>query len=169
MGGAAREGLFFLTPLFSRSHSPDLPTASCSTGELHGGKGAEGGRAMWNLAIFDRKELGAAKGRGSSLTLPCCPGPGLVLSLQGDPCLPPGCGSTLTQSPRPSLVFTPQSLHCLCCCRLSPLPRVQAPFGVALSSTFSEARSSHVLQTRWVVQGLFFLWSPPQPHSRNAI
>ena len=51
---------------------------------------------MWNLAIFDRKELGAAKGRGSSLTLPCCPGPGLVLSLQGDPCLSPGCGSTLT-------------------------------------------------------------------------
>ena len=45
---------------------------------------------MWNLAIFDRKELGAAKGRGPSLTLPYCSGPGLVLSLQGDPCPPPG-------------------------------------------------------------------------------
>lgn len=71
-------------------------------------------------------------------------------------------------SPLPTLVFTPQSRHCLFCCRLSPLPREQAPLRVALSSTLSKAHSRQVLQTRWLVQGPSFHMGPAQPRLRVA-
>ena len=93
-GRPGRVSSFPHLPPHAHTH-PDLPTASRSIEKQPSGKGAEGGRAAWNLAIFDKNTLGAAKGRGLSLTLPCCPGPGLVLNLQGDPRTPPGCGSTL--------------------------------------------------------------------------
>lgn len=133
-------------PSHAHAHA-DLPIVFRSTGEQPKGAGREeeGGRAAWNLAIFDRNELEAAEGRGLSLTLTCCPSPGLVVDLQGsEPLTAPGSRSTLLH-PAPSslrsLVFTPQPLHCLGYCRLPPLPREQAPLGVALSSTLCKADS----------------------------
>lgn len=66
MGDAAGAGLLLPAP---SSRHPDPPNRCRSTGEQPKGtcrKRGGGGRAAWNLAIFDRKELEAAKGRKGS-------------------------------------------------------------------------------------------------------
>lgn len=139
-GGPHLSRTFLPTHTLARTSPP--PPAALRSNPRGLEKARRGGRAAWNLAIFDRNELGAAKGRGLSLTLACCLSPGLVLSLQG---LPPHVSRMHAVPPCPiplrSLVFTPQPLHCLWSCRLSPLPGEQALLRIALSSPLPKTAS----------------------------
>lgn len=161
VGVAAREGLFFpRTSLPTHTFTPTTPPPPAALGSnpVEKARRGEGQRRIWPSLT---NELGAAKGRGLSLTLPCSPGPGLVFSLQGDPRPPPGCGSTLPH-PLSRPLSSPLNL-CTASAVAGFLPSqgCKAPLGAALSSTFSKAHSRQVLQMRWLVQGLSFLIKGP--------
>lgn len=100
------------------------------------------------MAIFD-KRIGSCQRKGSfpHTSLQSWSRP----SLQSSRRPPPTSWMRFhpASPPLPSLVFTPQSLHCLCCCRLSPFPRVQGPsWGCTLfhllQSTFSPGPANAV-------------------------
>lgn len=128
--------------MHTHTHRPDTPAAARSSGEQPQAPGGatEGGRAAWNLAIFDRNGLGAAEGRGLSLTLACCPSRPSPPS-QGDPLTPPGqdCSPPHPLSPVPRLPRAISALPWLLPA-FSP-PRGAGPSGAARSSTLSKADS----------------------------
>nr|XP_044613876.1 uncharacterized protein LOC123280599 [Equus asinus] len=97
---------------------------------------ADGGRAAWNLAIFDRNELGAAEGGGLSLILRSRPSP---QSSRVPPHTSRMQSRCLIPSPVPCLHPSISALSLLL--PAFSLPREQAPLGVALSCTLSKADS----------------------------
>lgn len=161
MGGAAREGLFLHLYFHVHIHrtSPPPPAAPGSN-TVEKARRGEGQCGIWPSLTEKNWEL-PKEGVLPHTSLLSWSRPSPQSSRR--PLPTSRMRFHPNPSPLPSLVFTPLSLHCLCCCRLSPLPRVQAPFGVALSSTFSEARSSHVQQTRWVAGSLLPYGARPSP------
>lgn len=145
---------------------PDLPTACRSTGEQPEGTsrkrgGGQGSVEIWPSLTETNRKL--PKEGVFPSHFPAALVPAYSSFFKATPLTPPGCHHPAPSALR-SPVFTRQSVHGAGGCRLSPLPREQAPLGLHSSPPFPKPILARVLRTRWLLQGLSFHVGPsPAP------